>query len=103
MNNDQELTIRKLSKRTLFKILLIGLCGGIMPLCVLMGILSLFGANTVEVNGHYLTGLTGFIAAPIIGLFVGVLLSAISWVFSCIGLWIYSLYSSLTICYKPED
>ena len=43
----------------------------------LMGLLSTFGWGSVKMNGHALTGLSGLVLSPLVGLMLAMVLTAI--------------------------
>lgn len=55
-----EITAKKISKRSLFKILFIGLSLGFFTFFLVCGVASLFGAETVNWNETPVTGTSGF-------------------------------------------
>lgn len=88
---------RKLTKGSLLKIIFIVNCIILLPFTLLCGIASIFGAHTVTVNDRPVTGTTGFVASLVLGPFFCIFFSAILWVISAIGLWIYSLLSPIEL------
>jgi hypothetical protein len=95
-----EVIARKISKKSLFNLLFIGLFFGIGSFVILCGLAALLGAETITWNEESKTGLEGllysFLLAPMIsGFFAGFF-----WVFLVIGLWIYSFINPLKITFK---
>jgi hypothetical protein len=92
--------INKLSLGTVFKITFIGLAFGLVPIFALMGVLSLFGMATVTWNEQPVTGISGLISAPFIGLFVALVFTAVLGLAMGLGLFIYSKFRNLEIEYE---
>ena len=100
----EKIEIKRLATGTIFKILIFGSLFSIVPFSLLMGILSLFGASTVSWNGQPLTGITGLIASPFIGVFIALLFSGIFGLFLSAGLWVYSRFKPTVLHYwKSEE
>lgn len=95
----EEIRIKRLTMGTIFKILIFGSTFSIIPFSLLMGVLSLFGASTVTWNAQPLTGMSGLIASPFIGIFIALIFSAFFGLFLSAGLWIYSRFKPLTMHY----
>lgn len=99
------LTVAKISKGSIFKILTIGLGLGFFVLFLLFGVAAFFGAETVKWDEQPVIGLNGLLLAmafwPIFtGFFV-----CFMWLFTVIGLWIYSKLKPLTlkVTYLEEE
>lgn len=96
----QNLTIKRLSLGSIFKLTLIGLVVGLLPLMIVFGIMGVFGMETVKWEDEPVTGPAALIAAPLIGLLIAViftiLLSPVMW----LGQWLYAKYKSVTIRYE---
>lgn len=95
----EQIEIRRLTTGTVFKILLIGGMFSIIPFSVFMGVLSLFGASTITWNGQPLTGISGLVASPFIGVFIALVFSAFFGLLLSAGLWVYSRFKPLTMHY----
>lgn len=95
----EKIEIKRLATGTIFKILIFGSLFSIVPFSMLMGVLSLFGATTVSWNGQPLTGVTGLIASPFIGVFIALLFSGIFGLFISAGLWVYSRFKPMVLHY----
>ena len=66
-----------------------------------MGVLSIFGANTVTWNGAQIIGLAGLFTSILIGMFL-VLFSTLVLGTGCIfGTWLFSKFESIGITYFP--
>lgn len=95
----EQLEIKRLTMGTIFKLLLIGGACSFIPFSLLMGVLSYFGASTVTWNGHALTGTSGLLASPFIGVFITILIAGFFGLFIAAGLWLYSRFWPLTVHY----
>lgn len=67
--------IEQLSTATIFKWIFLCAAGLCVPYYLLMGLLALFGWETVSWNGRPLTGFLGLIAGPFLGVFAAVILT----------------------------
>ena len=99
----EKIEIKRLAMGTIFKILILGSLFSIVPFSLLMGILSSFGASTVSWNGQPLTGITGLIASPFIGVFIALLFSGIFGLFLSAGLWVYSRFKPMVLHYWKSE
>ena len=94
------ITARRLTAKSLFKLIFIS---GLIPSCLFfagIGLSAAAGAQTLQLNGHYLTGPTALIAAlllwlPCLGLF-----SALLWLFAAPGLFLWSLFKPIHLEFK---
>lgn len=99
MNTENRAVIdtKRIKARSIYRLLLIGLSIPMGVLGFIFGLFGCFGYDTVSWNQHYIHGL---LALPV-GLFIGVLMSAIMTAIigslSCLGLWIYSRFRPLKI------
>ena len=89
--------MRKMAKGSLFKILLIGFMLGLLPPILIFGFAAGFGEHTVRVNGEYLTGIGGFVAAMVMYPIFAVFATIFSWLVLAFGLWAYSLAGRLEL------
>jgi hypothetical protein len=96
-----EILITRLSAKTVYKLFLIAFVFSIVPFSVLMGIFSVFGAGTVKWNGEAIVGIKGLIASPFIGLFLACIFTGMLGTLSLFGLWLYSKFRPLKICFLP--
>ncbi len=95
-----EITVKKISKRSLFKMLFIGFSLSFFVFFLMCGIASIFGAETVKWEETPVTGVSGLLLAlamwPIFSLFLALFM----WCFVAFGLWIYSLAKPLNLVFK---
>ena len=94
-----ELRIERLSFGTVYKIMALGLAASFIPFSFLMGTLAYFGAGTVTWNGQALTGVSGLLASPFIGLFVSLSFTLVLGTMVSIGLWIVSKLRPIRISF----
>jgi len=81
--------IEKLSAGSVFKLVFIGVTFAIIPFCLLAGVLALFGADTVRLDGAVQTGISGFIVSLSLAPFVGLLFAVFAIALIPLGWWIY--------------
>ena len=93
----KKIEVSRLSAGSVYKLLAIGTLCAMVPFCTLMGVLALFGSHTLAWNDEPVTGLSGLLAGPFIGAFIGGCAAAL-WGSVCVlGLWVYSRFFSYTI------
>ena len=92
--------IERLSVGSIFKLIAIGMGCSFVPLCVFFGILAAFGAQTVTWNGQHLTGVSGLLVSPLIGLMVSGIGAVLLGSACAFGLWVYSLVRPMSILVK---
>lgn len=95
-----EIVAKKISKKSLFKLLFIGLTTGLSMFAILCGIAAFFGAETVQWNGVHRTGIEGLIYGFIMGPFLGLLFSCVMWLLITPGLWVYSFFRPIKVTFK---
>lgn len=88
---------RKLTKKSLFKVILISYAIPFFIFFLICGISSIFGANTVRWNNETIVGSKGFFAALAMYPFFCLLFSGLSWLGSAFGLWVYSKFKKLEL------
>lgn len=96
----QDITIQRLSVGSLFKLVALGLGLTLIPFSLLMGCLALFGASTVGWNQQPLTGVTGLLAAPLMGIFLTAIFTLLIGTSMAIGLWLHARFRPLTLRVK---
>ncbi len=95
-----EIIAKKISKKSLFKLLFVGFSAGFSVFSLLCGIAAIFGAETIQLNGVYRTGIEGLVYSVFMGPVFGVLFACLIWLFLVPGLWIYSFFQPLKISFK---
>ncbi len=68
--------LERLSTAEIFRWIFLGAVVLCVPYYLLMGLLALFGWQTVNWNGQPLTGVLGLVAGPCIGLLLALILTA---------------------------
>lgn len=94
---------KKISKKSLFKILLIGLGIGSFFFFLLIALLSLSGREGVELNGEPVSGFVGFMTVMAMWPFLTLIQTFIVWLFSILGLWVYSFIRPISIDFIEEQ
>jgi hypothetical protein len=74
----------------------------LIPFSIVCGILAVFGARTVRVNGAPVTGVGGLFASMFLGPILALAFSIVCWLLLLIGLWIYSQFRTFVIRYTPK-
>jgi hypothetical protein len=95
------ITVKRLRSATVFKLLLIGNLVFLLPLSLLAGVLSMFGASTIIWNDQVVTGLPALLVSPLSGALFALVFSVLGWVSVFIGLWIYSAFRPLQLEFIP--
>lgn len=99
----KETTVQRIAAGSLFKLIGLGLVCTFVPLTTIMGVFSLFGAQIVKLNGQAVTGITGLLSSPFIGLFIAGIFTLLIGGCIVLGLWIYSLFRPITVLAKFPD
>ncbi len=92
-------SVRQLSTSSVYKLVACGTVCSLVPLMTLMGVLSTFGMGAVKMNGHALTGWSGLLLSPLVGLMMALLLTAFFGSLVALGLWLYSLVRPIQLSY----
>lgn len=95
-----EIVANKISKKSLFKLVFIGLTTSFTLFAIICGIAALFGAETVQWNGVHRTGIEGLMYGFILGPFLGLLFTCIMWLIITPGLWVYSFFREIKVTFK---
>ncbi|MEQ9481484.1 hypothetical protein [Coleofasciculus sp. F4-SAH-05] len=98
-----QLEIKRLTIGTTFKLVAFGLLFSIVPFSILIGLLSLFGLSTVTWNDEPVTGISGLLVSPLIGVFVALFFTLWLGVFMSCGLWLFSTKQSMKLHYIAKD
>ena len=91
---------KKISKASLFKLMLIGAFIGLFLLFLLFGIAAIYGYETVSFNDKYITGVWGFIAALLMWPIFSLFFTCFGWAIITFGLWIYSFFRVLRVAFR---
>ncbi|WP_040307510.1 hypothetical protein [Agarivorans albus] len=95
-----EISAKNISKKSLFKFLLKSVGYGLIAYCLLLGVLSLFGFETIAFNEQYYTGIKGLLVSLPLGFVLGLIFTCFVWLIGILGLWINSFFSGVTIVFK---
>jgi hypothetical protein len=98
----QEITVQRLSVKSIYKLIWLGLLFSLVPLCTLMGVFAAFGANTVTWNNAHVHGMWALVTAPLIGIFVSLFLTLLIGTAMSLGLWGVSKFRSLRLTVKQS-
>ena len=89
----EKINCKRVSFKTLFKLLIIGFSFTIVPLGVIFAILGFFGAADVTFNGQQIQTFTDVVYFILSGVAVALILSVLIWILLVIGLGVYSMFS----------
>ena len=91
---------KKISKASLFKLMLTGASIGLFLLFLLFGIAALYGYETVSFNDKYVTGVWGLIVALLMWPIFSLIFTCFGWTIITFGLWIYSFFRVLRVAFR---
>jgi hypothetical protein len=100
---DRKITAKGLSAGSLYKILFIGHAFSMGLLIVCMGVFSLFGFETVHIEGVPAVGLKGLLTAIVVAAVFSLVFSFLNWLFILIGNWVYTRFRSYEIVVNEAD
>lgn len=95
-----EMKITRLSAGTVYKLVAIGLACSLLPVCLLLGVLSVFGAQTITWNREHLTGLRGLAMSPVVALMLAGFGTLFLGSACALGLWLFSFIRPIRILVK---
>lgn len=95
----REIQLKRMTFDTVLRLVTFGIFFSVIPFSIFSGILGLFGFSTLTWNDQPLTGLSGLIASPFIGLFMSMIFTVFSAPFISFGLWLFSKIAPLSIRY----
>lgn len=93
----REMTVRRLTAGSVFKIVAIGLACSIIPMAFLVGALAMFGASTVMLNQRAVTGIAALFLTPLAGAMTVLMLTLLLGSTLALGLWLFSRFRPLTL------
>ncbi|MDF2182038.1 hypothetical protein [Neptuniibacter sp. CAU 1671] len=93
----ESLEIKKLSAGSVYKLIFIGSLLGMLLVTLFFGVLGVLGMETVSWNGQPVTGFKALLVAPMIGVMMSALFTAIFGSVIVLGLWLYAFYRPLTL------
>ena len=100
----QTLNVKRLRVLPLFKPIAVGWACIWLPVALIAGITSLFGARTVTFNDRVVTGMPGLLTAIMIGVIGPAMFAIVFCVMAGVGLWLYSrLFGGYAISFTESD
>lgn len=99
----ETLEIKKLSAGSVYKLIFIGSLLGMLLVTLFFGVLGVLGMETVSWNGQTVTGFKALLVAPMIGVMISALFTAIFGSVVVLGLWLYALYRPLTLYVMEQN
>lgn len=103
MKNTETLEVARVRGASIVKLIVLGSVIGCTLITSVLGFAALFGAEVLQWNKQYVTGIKGLLASPFIGAFVGVLFGLFSATFTYVGLRFYSLFRGVSLEYVPSN
>jgi hypothetical protein len=98
-----KISARKITKGSLYKLLLIGISIPFLPFFLLCGVASIFGANTVHLGEKPITGIMGLISAVLMYPAFCLMFSGFAWLCIAFGLWFYSKFKKIEISFMDGE
>lgn len=95
-----EVTFKKISKGSLFKLLATGLFTGFFVMFTVFGVAALFGADTVKWNDVPVHGFSGFLLSWALWFVFSLFFTVFNWLICILGLWLFSFKQNLTLKFK---
>ncbi|HET7370909.1 MAG TPA: hypothetical protein VFK45_08730 [Gammaproteobacteria bacterium] len=99
MNKTETIVAARIRGATVIKLIVLGSTLGYTIIGLLCGIASLFGVEILQWNDEYVTGVTGFVASPFIGAFIGLIFGLFSAAFTYLGLRTYAFFRAVSVEY----
>ena len=93
--------VKRLRGATIFKIVVFYSAIGCAVISTIFGLFALFGVETVQWNGEYVTGVKGLLVSPFVGFFAGGFLGLFVSIFVYIGSRIAALLGGMEIEFIP--
>ena len=97
----ESISIARLTAGSIYRLVLVGLLCGFVPLGVIFGVLGFTGYGTVKWNGEPITGPSALYAGPLISIFLALMLSLFLGSVSVLGLWLFSKFRPFKLMYIP--
>ena len=91
--------VQRLAGWTIYKIIFLGTTFSLGIFCVLMGVLALFGANTVMWNGANVYGFSGLFVSILLAVFFVFAITLVFGTACLFGIWLYSKFETMGISY----
>ena len=90
---ENRIKCKRVSFKTLFKLLFIGFSFTLVPFSIIFAILGFFGVADVTFNGQQIQTFADVVYFILSGMAVAVILSVFIWILLVIGLGVYSIFS----------
>jgi hypothetical protein len=97
MTKTSTMQVQRVRGATIVKMVLLGYVVSCTALTTICGVFAAFGTEILRMNGRYLTGISGLVAAPFTGLFIGLIFGLFSAVLVYLGLRLYAFAKPITI------
>ena len=94
---------RRIKSGSLAALVLTGVGALMIPLCIFFGVMAFFGANTVQFNGAYITGVGGLLLSLIYGPFFTAIIGLMGWTAAYIGIRVIGYFRPFKIEYVGLD
>ncbi len=94
------ISLTRLYVGSIYKLVFIGLLFSLMPLCIVFGVFSAFGANTVQWGGRPVYGVMGLLMSPVVGAVLVGFLTGFFGTACVVGLWLFSKFRPLSLWAK---
>ena len=96
----QEITVKRLSTGTVYRVVFLDPLFGAVPFFSVCGLLGALGIVTVTWGDQQLTGLKAVVASPFIGLMFTITSTVLVGSAAAFGLWLYSKFFELRLEYE---
>jgi hypothetical protein len=95
------LQVSRLRTGTIYKLVLLGLLVGSVPVFLVSGLLASADLITLNWNDQPVTGPKAIFIGPLMGLFFALVLTAIAGSVMALGLWIFGRFRPLALDFYP--
>jgi len=95
-----KIEVHKVSKFSLFKLLVLGIGCSFFFLFLVFGVAALMGSETVRFENQAITGFKGLLTAMLMWPVFSLIFSSFIWCLCSFGLWVYSFFGNLNLKFK---
>jgi len=99
----RDIQIRKLSFKSVFKLIAIGQYLAWIPFAILCALGTFAGLGSIQWNGQTLQGFNALLMSPVIGFIIATAVTLIVGTSTALGLWLWSKLRPLTLRVKDID
>ncbi|CCH07004.1 hypothetical protein [Achromobacter xylosoxidans] len=99
----RDIQIRKLSLKSVFKLIAIGQYLAWIPFAILCAIGTFFGLGSIQWNGRVLEGLDALLISPVIGFIIATGVTLVVGTSTTVGLWLWSKLRPLNLRFEDVD